>query len=420
MCMWFWCNPWINFCHFFHFLNFVIFWLQILWKCRDSGYLVSTTPHTILYRSLWNFAHVFAMVWRCACGLDIILKLFGYNPWINFCHFFHFVNFVIFWPQILWKCIDNGYLVSTTLIQFHAYLYATLHIFFSMVWRCACGLDLILQLIFVTFLLCELCNFSQVRHQLYRSSIYFLLWKQLIQIVDQTWLSLVTLTCESWSEGQHDLYFTVQWFCLISWRLFHVCTSYFGIMNQYDQMFDLKINVGHYDLYFMVQWFCLESWRLFDVWTSLFGIINQYDPTFDLKIIVGHCDLHFMLKWFCLISWRLIDVWTSLFGIMSQYDPKFDLKINIGHCDLRFMSSDFVLYLEDYLMYWHHTLELWPDVWPQNKLGLSDLYFMVQWFCLISLRLFDAWVSYFQIIRQCDPYFDLKVNVSQHDLYFMV
>ena len=48
-----------------------------------------------------------ALVWRCAHGLDII-------SWINFFHFFHFVNFVIFWPQILWKCIDSGYLVSAT------------------------------------------------------------------------------------------------------------------------------------------------------------------------------------------------------------------------------------------------------------------------------------------------------------------
>ena len=56
-------------------MNFVIFWHQILWKSRDSGYLVSATPHTILYRSLWNFAHVFAMVWRCARGLDITFEL---------------------------------------------------------------------------------------------------------------------------------------------------------------------------------------------------------------------------------------------------------------------------------------------------------------------------------------------------------
>ena len=147
-------------------MNLVLFRPQ----CIDGGYLVSTTPHTILYRSVWNFAHVFSMVWRCACGLDIILALifvtfstlwtlsfsdlkfyeterqwvpcehnssynfilifmklctcfphglercmwFGYNPLNNFCHFFHFVNFVIFWPQILWKYIDNGYLVSAT------------------------------------------------------------------------------------------------------------------------------------------------------------------------------------------------------------------------------------------------------------------------------------------------------------------
>ena len=137
-------------------------------KCCDSGYLVSATPHTVLYWSFLNFLYVFTMVWRCAYGLDIILELifvtfstlltlsfsdlrfyeslltvgtlwaqlsynfipifmklctcfchglemcmwFGYNPWINFCHFFHFVNFVIFWPQILWKCIDSGYLVG--------------------------------------------------------------------------------------------------------------------------------------------------------------------------------------------------------------------------------------------------------------------------------------------------------------------
>ena len=137
-------------------------------QCIDCGYLVMATPHTILYQSFWNFAHVFSMVWRCACDLGIILALifvtfstlwilsfsdlrfyenvvtgdtlwaklllqfytdlfetlhifchdlemctwFGHNPWIKFCHFFHFVNFVIFWPQILCKCIDSGYLVQ--------------------------------------------------------------------------------------------------------------------------------------------------------------------------------------------------------------------------------------------------------------------------------------------------------------------
>ena len=154
----------------------------------------------------------------------------------------------------------------------------------------------------------------------------------------------------------------------ISWRLFDVCTSSFRSMNQYDQTFDLKTNVGHCDLYSVVQWFCLISWRY--AWPKVLPQ-NKYRSLW--RIFYG--------PWFCVIFWRLFDVWTSYFGIKGQYDLTFDLKINVG---------------------------------------LSDLYFMVQWFCLISPRLFDAWVSYFQIMRQCDPNFDLKVNISQHDLYFMV
>ena len=58
-----------------------------------------------------------------------------------------------------------------------------------------------------------------------------MLWKQLRQIVGRTSVSFVTLTCGSWIEGQHDLAFMVQWFYLISWRLFNAWTSYFGIMS---------------------------------------------------------------------------------------------------------------------------------------------------------------------------------------------
>ena len=125
--------------------------------------------------------------------------------------------------------------------------------------------------------------------------------------------------------GHQDLYFTVQWFCLIFWRLFGVCTSYFWSMNQYDPTFDLEINVGHCDLYFMVQWLCLLPWRLFHVGTSLFGFMDQYDPTHDLKINVGHRDLYFMVQRFNVISWRLFDVWTSSLGIMGQFDRPIDL-----------------------------------------------------------------------------------------------
>ena len=201
-----------------------------------------------------------------------------------------------------------------------------------------------------------------------------------MQICGQTWLNLVTWTCGSWSEGQHGLYFTVQWFFLMSWRLFDACTSYFRSMNQYDTTFYLKINVGHCDLYFMIQWLCLIPWRLFHEWTSLFKYMNQYDPLHDLKKCRSPWPL-FHSPWFCLISWRLFDVCTLYFRSMNQYDPTFDLKINVGN---------------------------------------YDLCFMVWWLSLLPWRLFHVKTSLFGIMNQYDPTHDLKINVGYSDLYFIV
>ena len=193
----------------------------------------------------------------------------------------------------------------------------------------------------------------------------FLLWKQLRQIGGWTSVSLVTLTCGSWSEGQQDPYFMIQWFCLICWRLFDVWTSYFGIMSQYDLTCDPKINVGHCDLYFMVQWVCLISWRLFDVWTPY---LWNYESVWHKNkcrslwpIFHGPVILPYILKaiW-CMniILWNYESVWHDIWpqnkcrslwpifhgpvvlpyilktiwymntipSIMSHHDPIFDLK----------------------------------------------------------------------------------------------
>ena len=69
-------------------------------------------------------------------------------------------------------------------------------------------------------------------------------------------------------------------------------TSHFGIMGHTDPTFDLKINVGLSDLYLMVQWFCLISPRLFDAWVSYFQIMRQCDPNFDLKVNRSQHDLY--------------------------------------------------------------------------------------------------------------------------------
>ena len=98
---------------------------------------------------------------------------------------------------------------------------------------------------------------------------------------------------------------------------------------------------------------------------------------------------------------------------------------------------------------------VWPNVWPKNKcmslwsifhcpvilpyilktiqwLNIvvwdyesvwSDIYIyvtvtvMVQWFCLISLRLFDVWTLYFVIMSRCTAAFALKQCRSQWSIF---
>ena len=89
MCMTFGYNPQINFCHFFHSLNLLIFWAQLLQKLMDIRYLVSATSPTIFFPILLK-------LYRCFCqGLKMCMT-FGYDPQINFCHCFHSLNLVIF------------------------------------------------------------------------------------------------------------------------------------------------------------------------------------------------------------------------------------------------------------------------------------------------------------------------------------
>ena len=143
-------------------------------------------------------------------------------------------------------------------------------------------------------------------------------------------------------------------FCFVSWRLFDVWTSLFGIMNQHDPMFHLKINVGHCDLYFMVQWLCIIPWRRI---SCMDIIIWDYESVWADASPQNKCRTRSHIFHGPVILWcilKIFDVWTSSLGIMGQYDQIF--KINVCHC---------------------------------------DLYFMVHWFCLTSQRLFDGWVSYF-------------------------
>ena len=71
-----------------------------------------------------------------------------------------------------------------------------------------------------------------------------------------------------------------------------------------------------------------------------------YDKTFDPEVVLGHCDL---ISWFSdfalYLDTRLV-YFHTFFQIMSD-DP----NILIGHCDLISRFSDFALYLGTQMVY---------------------------------------------------------------------
>ena len=96
-------------------------------------------------------------------------------------------------------------------------------------------------------------------------------------------------------------------------------------------------------------------------------------------------------------------------------------------CDPSFLKMNGPVILSDILItIWWMNIKLlynesvWCKGWPKINQGHSHLYFMVQWFCLISLRPFYGWTSNFWLMSQCDATFDLKIKVGHNDLYFMV
>ena len=79
------------------------------------------------------------------------------------------------------------------------------------------------------------------------------------------------------------------------------------------------------DLYFMVQWFCLISWRLW--WTNIIiGILDPCDTNiFHIKC-VWVSDLHFMVQWVCHI---LKTIWWIhiVLVILIQCDTNIELEL---------------------------------------------------------------------------------------------
>ena len=56
---------------------------------------------------------------------------FEYNPQINFCHFFHSLNLVIFGLNYYWSLWTLGTLWAQLLLQFYPNPFETLQVFLS-------------------------------------------------------------------------------------------------------------------------------------------------------------------------------------------------------------------------------------------------------------------------------------------------
>ena len=86
ICMWLGYNPRIIFCHIFNNLNLVIFF----------GHFSELIEGTLVCNFSYSLILIFLKLYRHNYHALKICMWFGYNPPINFCHFFHNLNLAIF------------------------------------------------------------------------------------------------------------------------------------------------------------------------------------------------------------------------------------------------------------------------------------------------------------------------------------
>ena len=114
-------------------------------------------------------------------------------------------------------------------------------------------------------------------------------------------------------------------FITISWRIVIP-----GLLYLCDKMIYIQIHLGQCDLYYMVEWFRHITWKL---------LHRNMSYPFDL-IILGHCDLYFMVHWFSVIkedsvmqkyhTWIIISFWPEDCPQYSSVWPIFHGSQNIA------------------------------------------------------------------------------------------
>ena len=76
-----------------------------------------------------------------------------------------------------------------------------------------------------------------------------------------------------------------------------------------------------------------------------------YNQAYDPEILIGHCDLISRFSDFALYLDTQLVYFHTFFQIMSEYEQTFDPNILIDHFDLISRFSDFALYLSTQMVY---------------------------------------------------------------------
>ena len=172
--------------------------------------------------------------------------------------------------------------------------------------------------------------------------------------------------------------------------------------------------MDHGDLYFMVQWFCLISQRLFDGWVAYFQIMRQCDPIFDLKISISQHDLYFMVQWFFLTSWRQF-WWMNVKLLDNESVWHSHWPWNKCRSEWPIFHDPEILPFITKTIWWMSVIHLdyetvWHNLWPENKYRSGWHRFEVQEFCLISWKTI-WWMN----IKLLD-----NESVGHSDIYFLI
>ena len=125
-------------------------------------------------------------------------------------------------------------------------------------------------------------------------------------------------------------------------------------------------------------------------------------------IFHGPVNLPYILKTVCCMNFILQNYESVWPDIWPQNKCRSLWPIFHGPVILPYILKS-IWYMNTILWYYE---SVWPDVWPKNKCRSLWPTFHGPVICLIFRRLFAVWTSYFRIMSQYDPTFDLKINVG--------